>query len=355
MPIPTTAIIVIPAYEPTKNFLRVFTSLRLATDRKVVVVDDGSGSQYQDIFDQLSDAGAEVLQYSENRGKGFALKTAIKYVREKYPNAAGIVTADSDGQHATQDILTIASDLEGEPDNFILGIRNFSRGAVPPKSYWGNTITSKMTKIATGFDIPDTQTGLRGLPAESFDWLINLAGDRFEYEMNMLLELKEQPFQLKMIPIETIYENNNAGTHFHPIRDSLLVYRRFIKFAMSSFGSAIVDVALFAVFLKIGLGTTGAISLLMASVAARILSGVFNYSVNHHWVFKSNAEHAASGTKYLSLFLIQLVLSAGLLQLVEIFIPHPVSLKIIIDVLIFFGSYLIQKKLVFKEATPQHG
>ncbi|MBC6498548.1 GtrA family protein [Weissella confusa] len=66
-------------------------------------------------------------------------------------------------------------------------------------------------------------------------------------EMNMLLELQERGIGLALVPIQTIYEGNNEGTHFHPIRDSLLVYKRFLKFAFSSLSSAMVDIALFAV------------------------------------------------------------------------------------------------------------
>jgi putative flippase GtrA len=347
----TEAIIVIPAYEPTEKFLRVFQALKDVTGRHVLVVDDGSGPNYQPIFKALATSGAEVIGYGENRGKGYALKTAIAHVAATYPEAAGIVTADSDGQHAVADIVTVAEAVEQHEDEFILGVRSFEKGVVPPKSYWGNTITSKMTKWATGLWIPDTQTGLRGLPRAAYDWLAGLAGDRFEYEMNMLLELKSQPLTLKMIPIETIYEDNNAGTHFHPIRDSFLVYRRFLKFAVSSLSSAVVDVALFAILLKVGLSAGGATGLLLASVGARLMSGVFNFTVNHHWVFNSDKRQRVSGSRYLTLFLAQMILSAVLLQLVETYIPHPVSVKIMVDGIIFFGSYLIQKRFVFNGAN----
>ena len=63
-----------------------------------------------------------------------------------------------------------------------------------------------MAKLATGLTIPDTQTGLRGLPMAILSAMANVQGERFEYEMNMLLELKVLQINLTMIPIQTIYE-----------------------------------------------------------------------------------------------------------------------------------------------------
>lgn len=343
----SAAVILIPAYEPTENFITVMINLQAATNRPVVVVDDGSGIHYQTIFAQIEELGATVLVHDQNRGKGVALKTGIKYVQTAFPNTAGIVTADSDGQHAIADIIRIAEKLEAGTEDLILGVRNFEKGAVPPKSYWGNKLTSKMTQFATGLVIPDTQTGLRGLPRNTLSAMSEISGDRFEYEMNMLLELQERGIGLTLVPIQTIYEGNNEGTHFHPIRDSLLVYKRFLKFAFSSLSSAMVDIALFAVLLLTLFKGASTMSLLGASVLARFISGIFNFILNQRWVFKSQ-NTTGDRRRYVALFSFQMILSAGLLQLVDTFIPHPVPVKIMVDTLIFVGSYLVQKKLVFK-------
>lgn len=348
----THAVIVIPAFEPTENFITVMMAIREVSRRPVVVVDDGSGIHFQTIFGQVAELGDVVLTHETNRGKGAALKTAIGYVQQHFPNSVGMVTADSDGQHAIDDIVHMAEVLEAGEQGLVLGVRNFEKGQVPAKSYWGNTITSKMTKLATGLTIPDTQTGLRGLPMAILPAMANVQGERFEYEMNMLLELKSLQIKLTMIPIQTIYEGQNEGTHFHPVRDSLLVYRRFLKFGLSSLTSAGVDVLLFALLLMTVFHNASTGTLLLASVLARLVSGVVNFSLNQRWVFRSQ-NVAGNRRRYLILFSVQMILSAVLLQLVDTVIPHPIPVKIMVDVIIFIGSYLIQKQLVFKQRQEQ--
>lgn len=97
------------------------------------------------------------------------------------------------------------------------------QGNVLGRSMLGNTLSRKVFTLYTGLKIWDTQTGLRGFPATALDWLIHIPGDRFEYEQNMLFDGKGAGYTFREISIETIYENQNKGTHFHAVRDSLLV------------------------------------------------------------------------------------------------------------------------------------
>ena len=84
------------------------------------------------VFDDAAAAGAEVIGYAENRGKGHALKVGFAHVRANYPGEH-VVSADSDGQHLPSDILRIAERLRSEPHALVLGGREFS-GDVPARS-----------------------------------------------------------------------------------------------------------------------------------------------------------------------------------------------------------------------------
>lgn len=109
----TEAVIVIPAFEPTENFITVMMAIREVSRRPVVVVDDGSDIYFQTIFGQVAELGAVVLTHETNQGKGAALKTAISYVQQHFPNSVGMVTADSDGQHAIDDMVHTAEGARG--------------------------------------------------------------------------------------------------------------------------------------------------------------------------------------------------------------------------------------------------
>jgi len=95
-------IILIPAYEPNQRLINLIHDLKDTCDYEIVVVDDGSGPSYKSIFDKVSSLGCTVLTHERNRGKGAALKTGFHYIQET-KEAAGVVTADCDGQHLPKD------------------------------------------------------------------------------------------------------------------------------------------------------------------------------------------------------------------------------------------------------------
>ena len=102
----------------------------------------------------------------------------------------------------------------------VLGVRAFS-GRVPLRSRVGNSLTRWAFRAASGVGVSDTQTGLRGYPAELLGWLGTIEGDRFEYESNLLFEAKAAHVAVKEIEFQTIYLDENASSHFRPVQDSV--------------------------------------------------------------------------------------------------------------------------------------
>ena len=103
--------LIIPSYEPDERLLQLLNTLRDYPFGPVLLVNDGSGPVYQTFFDRAKELLQEkliLLSHEVNRGKGRALKTAFAYVLEHFPDAAGCVTADSDGQHSAAAIDSIA-------------------------------------------------------------------------------------------------------------------------------------------------------------------------------------------------------------------------------------------------------
>ena len=137
--------IIIPAYEPDERLLELLKDLSESRLGPVIIVDDGSGEQYSDIFTEaenyLKTTGGVLLRHEVNRGKGRALKTAFAHVLDHEPDAIGCVTADSDGQHSPECIARIMEALEENPDKLVLGVRTFDMEGVPWKSRMGNKIT----------------------------------------------------------------------------------------------------------------------------------------------------------------------------------------------------------------------
>jgi putative flippase GtrA len=272
------------------------------------------------------------------------------------PDALGCVTADSDGQHTPDCITEVTRALKEHPDNLILGVRQFKKEDIPWKSWFGNTITIKVFSYVAGMKVSDTQTGLRGIPLQFMKELIGCKGERFEFEMQMLLDCAGK-YDLTEIPIQTVYESkDDHQTHFRPVKDSLRIYRilgkKFFKFVFSSVSSFVIDILLFYLFISFYRDDFPGLYVTISTVGARVLSAVYNYLINYKFVFKSKASRSVSLTKYALLAIIQMSLSAGIVSLFVFLLPMipETVIKCIVDSLLFFVSYTIQQKLVFRSS-----
>lgn len=348
------AVLVIPALNPDTRLIELVNQIQQQGNFSVIIVDDGSRCDCQSIFYLLESAfHCFVLHHPENRGKGAALKTGIHYALKNFPDLTGIVTADADGQHLPADILQIAAALTAYPDRLILGIRNLSAENVPFKSHWGNKITSAVFKISSGVTCPDTQTGLRGIPAGIADFCLHIQGDRFEYEMNMLIAAAKNGIHMQMVPISTVYLENNHSSHFHVIRDSALIYFSILKFSISSLASALTDLTLFTLFTSMFFGRSAS-GIFVSTIFARCLSGGVNFTLNKRWCFKSRGNSRIQALKYFVLFCLQMFLSWSVVTLFSYLPVNLTLIKMLTDSGLFLISYFVQKKYIFKGISPDH-
>lgn len=331
-------IVLIPAYEPDHKLVDLLESLDPRFP--VVVVDDGSGPGYTPIFTEAQLAGATVVTLLKNRGKGSALKAGFRYIKAHFPGH-GVVCADSDGQHRPTDIAKVAARVAETDDAMVLGVRAWT-GKVPLRSKVGNVLTAKLFGLATGYSLGDTQTGLRGYPAELLDWLDTVPGDRFEYELNLLLQASPAGWRIEQVPIETVYLEGNASSHFRPIRDSIRIYAPLLKFSVSSaFAAAIDFVGVLGLHALTG-------SLLASVVGARAISSGINFLANRNFVFETKSSLRASAKKYFALVLAILAANYALMAVLTNAGLGLVISKIITEATLFLASFTLQQRVVFK-------
>lgn len=334
--------VLIPSYEPDYRLVELIERLRAMTDAPIVIVDDGSGERFRGIFEAVKAAGCTVLTHLSNMGKGRALKTGFQYIME-HGGHEGVVCADSDGQHAPKDIVAVGQAIEAREATIVLGSRRFT-GKVPLRSRIGNRLTSKIYDAATGIGIGDTQTGLRGYPNQMLGWLCQVPGERFEYEMNLLLEAPAQGYGISELPIETIYLNDNRSSHFRPIADSFKVYKPILKFCTSSVISGVLD---FVLLLLLQFLTS---NLLVSVVGARVGSSAANYAMNRRFVFSRPAKRKVikSMSRYYALAAAILAFNYGLLYVLHTFFAIPiVPAKLATECLLFAISYWFQRKFIY--------
>jgi glycosyltransferase involved in cell wall biosynthesis len=338
--------VVIPALDPDERLLRLVEETRALFDPLFVIVDDGSGEESCVLFDKLEKSGCIVLRHPVNLGKGAALKNAARYISKNYPNVVGYITADADYQHSPEDIWRVASALNENSDALILGVRDFSGKGVPRKSRWGNRITSAVFYLQTGVRGLDTQTGLRGVPQKYMRCCGQVKGERFEYEMNMLLKMAKEDAAFIRIPIRTLYIGQNRSSHFRPLKDSARIYWEIIKFSLSSLVCSGIDILLFVLFRAL-IFCGGEIGIMLSVAAARVFSGVCNFLINRNMIFTKGGNVVGAWVRYAVLF-VCIMLAGG--ALTQVFVACGITeiiAKMAADVILFVFSFGIQKFFIF--------
>lgn len=339
------AVILIPCYNPDEAIMDAFIKELGKTYQNIVFVNDGCSKEHDAYFKKL-EKKYPIVKHYKNYGKGRGIKNGLNYILNNYPDCKAIITADCDGQHSVKDITKMYKATLKNQDALILGTRNFDDENVPFKSRYGNKITRNVFKIFVGLTITDTQTGLRGMSRKVAEKTLTISGERYEYETNVLIACKTEDIPIVEVPIETIYIEENRTSHFNPIKDSLMIYKLFIKYIIVALSSFFIDILLFSLFLiaydKIGVPNT----IIIATITARVLSSTYNYFINAKLVFKKM--NKLSILKYFLLVFVQMWVSAFAVSWISKLIPiNPVPLKIIVDTFIFVVNFIIQREFIF--------
>ena len=351
--------VVLPSLDPDEKLTAVIDGLLEYGFTDIILVNDGSKPENLHYFETAA-AHPEVhlLHHPVNRGKGAALKTAFAWFLENRPNAKGVVTVDGDNQHHPADTKACSEHML-ETGRTVLGVRDFDQPDVPFRSRNGNKITSFVFKVFVGMVISDTQTGLRAIPRKDVETFLQVSGDRFEYETNMLLAMKKENIPFDEVKIRTVYIEENKSSHFRAVRDSWRIYKlilaHFFKYTLSSLASSVIDEGLFVLLTWLLQSTlTDPLLTAIPFVVARAVSSLLNFYMNMKLVFDARVPVGKAMAKYFALAIPQaaahLILTYGVYILFAI--PADATflrglIYAIVMTVLFFASFLIQQRWVF--------
>ncbi len=334
--------ILIPAYKPEETLFALISGIqRIKNDIKIILVQDGVFPEHENLIERiLRLPGVFLVRHSVNLGKGRALKTGFNEILVNHPEIKCVVTADADGQHLPEDILNVARCV-GYENRIWLGSRFVTLKNIPIKSKIGNTLTRFIFKILIGLDLKDTQTGLRGIPSNLLALMMTISGEKYEYETNMLIRAKQERIGIAEVDIETVYINQNRGSHFNPILDSMRIYFLIFRFFFSSIATSMIDLMVFSSLVAVGA------RLEFSILASRLVAGTFNFTMNKRVVFKNLSAGPEAALKYWLLVLFM----AGLSYLGTVaFSSGGMNVylsKVLMEALLFLFSFSVQRDVIF--------
>jgi len=336
--------VLIPAYEPSPGLSELVADLIRRGFARIIVVDDGSSASCRPVFDSLARLPqVTVLRHERNLGKGEALKTGMRHILSEHAAAAGLVTADADGQHLAEDIERVARRLAASDGaTLVLGARRFDRG-VPWRSRVGNRLSVLAVRWIAGIPLADTQTGLRGIPRELAQRLVETKTGGYEFELDMLLAARHSGFAFAEEPIRTVYVDGNRSSHFNPVLDSMKIYFVLLRFTIVSLLTAAVDNSLFSLAISHGL------SMHAAQAAARLAALSFQYPAARRAVFHSREPHGRVLPKFLLLAAAHALVSYALIQwLAPLLGGGWMPAKVAVETCLFPLNFLLQRDWVFR-------
>ncbi len=352
--------VVLPSLDPDEKLTAVIDGLLEYGFTDIILVNDGSKQENLHYFYDAAAAHPEItlLHHEVNKGKGAALKNAFRWFLDNRPDGFGVVTVDGDNQHHPEDTRACCEHML-RTNHCVLGCRDFNQADVPARSSFGNKTTSMVFKVFCGMTISDTQTGLRALPREALETLVNVSGDRFEYETNMLLAFKTKAIPFDEVKIRTVYIEENKSSHFRVIHDSWRIYKlilaHFFRYTISSLVSAVVDTGAYALLSWICAGFLKGFALTAAAgIGARVISSLLNFFMNKQLVFKTNVDTKKAMLRYYCLALPQMAAQVLLTQgmyLIFSISTNAVFLRTVLYAVVmtvlYFLSYMIQQRWVF--------
>lgn len=196
-----SVVITLAAYNEAKNIGPVIRRLvELGYDCNVV--DDGSSD---DTFQVAEAAGAKVARHHTNLGQGHAILTGFMLALLD-PACEIIVTMDSDGQHAPEEIALFLDKMAETGADMVVGSRVLGRPAERNHALrrWFAPLYTRILNRASGYELSDALTGFRAFRRASVEREMSMLGHMLEPQYltpELLIRLGRSGFKVAEVPV----------------------------------------------------------------------------------------------------------------------------------------------------------
>lgn len=356
----SNAVIVIPALNPPSSFVSYAEALRREGFSRIVVVNDGSRTDKLPVFFKLKRLGVTVVDHPHNRGQGAALRTGFQYYLDHFQGQSdGVITLNADRQIPPSDVVRIASSLHNEQAMgsfaLVVGTRNLEGKNVTDYDYNMGGVMKLLYHMLMGVRLNDPLSGVFGIPDLRVRQCLEIGSDGYAYATSMTMSFEKIGF----LQVPVSYANYEEGVEpaFRKIPDTIrilyTIFKKFIVYSITSVGASILDVIIFGIFHSITF-RGNPMAIIYSTICARVISASVNYLLTKHFVFHFKSDSAQETTKSAGAFFVltamQCICSALIVSAMKMLLGgSAVGIKVIVDTTLFFVSYKIQHKYIFKD------
>ncbi len=204
-----TVCVTVPCFNEETQVEKVITTMPEYVDH-IVLVDDLSSDNTVEKIKKNKEANSRIIliEHEINQGVGGAIASGYKWARDE--NIDLTVVMAGDGQMNPDDLPALLDPVvEGRAD-YSKGNRLFTGKAfqkIPTIRYFGNSILSLMTKIASGYwNVADSQSGytvINKKALKAIDW--DLMYKQYGQPNDVLVKLNVENFKVTDVPVEPVY------------------------------------------------------------------------------------------------------------------------------------------------------
>lgn len=351
--------LIMPALNPDEHMVTLVKELRALGFKHLILINDGSREECYPYFRICRNQyHCVVLNHPVNKGKGAALKYGFRYVLKRIPDISGALTVDSDGQICPEDIDTGARLQYKNPDKMVLGYRQFDGDQVPFKSKLGNYTSIYAMGFLYGVYVNDAMTGLHGMSLPMIrDILLHTEGDRFNFELNELVDCRKNNIPFLEFPIRTVYIDGNKASTYHPVKDTIRIFNQIYRDdLLIKLSWAGLDILSFGILRKLlspsvsgRIGAFSALTLASALLSA-IISNIYKFAVRRAQGYHCPQLTAEMFFKYVCVYGMRLLGSVCAVDLSGTPDSHPMSKKAAADIILYQLSYVLERKWIWKHS-----
>ena len=356
----SNAVIVIPALNPPATFPAYVEALIGEGFRRIVVVNDGSRTDKLPVFFKVKRLGAVVIDHRQNMGQGAALRTGFQYYLDHFQGQSdGVITLNADRQIPAADAAKIASSLHNEQEMgsfaLVVGTRNLLGKNVSDYDYNMGGVMKLLYHMLMGVRLNDPLSGVFGIPDLRVRQCLDIGGDGYSYATSMTMSFEKIGFV--QVPVSYVNYEEGVEPAFRKVKDTIwilfTIFRKFIFYSITSLSASILDVILFGIFTSVTF-RGNPMAIIYSTICARVISAFVNYLLTKRFVFHFKSDSAQETTKSAGAFFLlsamQCICSALAVSAMKFLLGgNAVGIKVFVDAALFFVSYKIQHKYIFKD------
>lgn len=228
--------VVLPAYNAARTLRKTLADIPKEWVDDIILVDDASTDGTAEIARKLN---LEVVVHPSNRGYGGNQKTCYRTALAR--GADIVVMIHPDHQYDPKAIPALIVPLLEKRADAVFGSRmmvrkNALRGGMPVWKFLGNIFLTTLANIRLGLHLTEYHSGFRAYCSQVLERLpVEENSDGFVFDMEIIVQLKQNDFRIMEVPIQTYYFNEASSVNFYgSVKYGLSILHLLLKYRSSA-------------------------------------------------------------------------------------------------------------------------